>query len=116
MVKTLLRLCADVDAVQAGGHTPLYAVANECGAATGPEIVKALVRAGADVNVCGGVTRATPLHMAARRGFVQIAEALLDCGAAIDARDNKGDTPLQRALNCRKGNVAELLRKRGAHS
>ena len=114
VVDTLLRLGAAVDAVQAGGHTPLYAVVNECGTAAGPEIVKALVRAGADVNACGGVTRATPLHMAARRGFVEIAEALLECGAAINARDSKGDTPLQRALNCRKSDVAELLRKRGS--
>jgi len=35
-------------------------------------------------------------------GFVVIARALLDCGAAAGAKDMKGDTPLQRALNCRR--------------
>jgi ankyrin repeat protein len=51
--------------------------------------------------------------MAARRGFVEIATALLDCGAELNPEDNKGDTPLQRALNCRKRPVAELLMRRG---
>jgi len=110
----LLRLGADPGILDSGGHTPLYRVANQCQSDWGPEIVRALVLAGADVNACGGVTRATPLHMAARRGYVAIAGALLDCGAAIDARDSKGDTPLQRALNCRKDEVAQLLRDRGA--
>jgi ankyrin repeat protein len=52
--------------------------------------------------------------MAAKRGFVAIAHALLDCGAAVNAQDRKGDTPLQRALNCRRNAVAELLAARGA--
>jgi hemoglobin len=110
VVESLLRLGVDPDVQDGGRHTPLYSVANECAWGTGPAVVQALVGAGADVNACGGVTRATPLHMAARRGFVGIARALLDCGAAIDARDSKGATPLQRALNCRKPEVARLLR------
>jgi hemoglobin len=109
VVKSLLRLGADPNTQDSGGHTPLYRVANECGSDAGPEIVRALVHAGGDVNACGGVTRATPLHMAARRGFMGIAQALLDCGAATDVKDSKGDTPLQRALNCRKKEVARLL-------
>jgi ankyrin repeat protein len=52
--------------------------------------------------------------MAARRGNTEIAEALLDCGADIHARDKAGDTPLQRAKNCRKSGVASLLVSRGA--
>ena len=71
--------------------------------------MRALVRAGADVSACGGVTRATALHMAARWGYLEIARALLECGAAIDARDSKDVTPLQRAINCRRPAVAALL-------
>lgn len=111
VVSLLLRLGTDPNVQDRGGHTPLYRVANECAAKTGPEIVRALVRAGAHVNACGGVTRATALHMAARRGFTDIAQALLDCGAAVDARDSKGDTPMQRAMNCRQGGVSRLLAK-----
>ncbi|MBI1787433.1 MAG: ankyrin repeat domain-containing protein [Acidobacteria bacterium] len=114
VITTLLRQGADPDILDSGGHTPLYRVANQCQSDRGPEIVRALVRAGAGVNAGGGVTRATPLHMAARRGFSGIAGALLDCGAAIDARDRKGETPLQRAVNCRQDKVAQLLLDRGA--
>ena len=114
VVASLLRLGMDPGIPNGGGHTPLYCAANECASETGPEIVRALVRAGADVNACGGVTRATALHMAARRGHVAIARALLDCGAAIEARDSKGDTPLQRAVNCRRDTVAQLLVEHGA--
>jgi truncated hemoglobin YjbI len=114
VVASLLARGTDPGVQDAGSHTPLYRVANECASETGPDIVKALVRAGADVNACGGVTRATPLHMAARRGNVEIARALLDCGAAIEARDSKGHTSLRRALNCRKDPVVQLLVERGA--
>jgi truncated hemoglobin YjbI len=114
VVELLLRLGADPNRQGRGDHTPLYCVANECASETGPEVVRALVRAGADVNACGGVTRATALHMAARRGHVEIARALLDSCAAVNARDRKGDTPLQRAINCRKHGVSQLLLKRGA--
>jgi len=112
VVALLLQRGADPNIQDSGRHTPLYRVANECGLEAGPEIVRALVRAGADVNACGGVTKATPLHMAARRGFVGIASALLDCGAALQAKDSKGDTPLKRAINCRKDGVAQLLADR----
>jgi ankyrin repeat protein len=54
------------------------------------------------------------LHMAARRGHVEIAQALLDCGATLQALDSKGDTPLQRAINCRQHGVSRLLLERGA--
>jgi hypothetical protein len=114
VVKALLRQGTDPDIQDAGGHTPLYRVANECAWETGPALVRVLVEAGADVNACAGVMRATPLHMAARRGFVEVAQALLDCGAAIEACDRNGVTPLQRAINCRKQAVAQLLKERGA--
>ena len=115
VVELLLRLGTDPNLQDRGGHTPLYYVANECTSEIGPELVRALVRAGADVNACGGVTRATALHMAARRGHLAIAGALLDCGAAVDAKDSKRDTPFQRAINCRKALVAQLLVERGAN-
>jgi truncated hemoglobin YjbI len=114
LVALLLRLGVDPNLRGRGDHTPLYCLANECASETGPEIVRALVRAGADLNASGGVMRATALHMAARRGHVEIARALLDSGATVNARDRKGDTPLQRAINCRKNGVSQLLLERGA--
>ena len=114
VVALLLRLGVDPDLPGRGDHTPLYYVANQCAWAIGPEVIRALVRAGADVNRRSGVTRATALHMAARRGHLAIAQALLGSGAAADVRDRKGDTPLQRAIKCRKHEVAQLLRERGS--
>jgi len=114
VVAFLLRLGVDPNIQGRGDHTPLYCVANECSSETGPDVVRVLVQAGADVNACGGVTRATALHMAARRGHVEIARALLDSGATVNARDRKGDTPLERAVNCRKHAVSQLLLERGA--
>jgi truncated hemoglobin YjbI len=114
MAEFLLSIGADPNARDNSGHTPLYSVANECGVAGGGNVVRTLVRGGADVNADDGVKHCTPLHMAARRGNLEIAEALLDCGGSIDARDSIGDTPLRRAVNCNKVGLASLLLARGA--
>jgi hypothetical protein len=111
-VKLLLRLGADPNILDGGKHTPLYCTGNECACAESADVVHTLVRGGARVDAHDGVTGATPLHMAARRGNAVVAKALLDCGADINARDRRGDTPFQRAINCRKAHVAELLRSR----
>jgi len=105
----LLEFGADANALDAGGHTPLYRAANECSSQAGAEIVQLLVAAGADVRAQTGTQRCTALHMAARRGNVEIAAALLACGAPLDLRDRRGDTPGMRAINCRKVKVAALL-------
>ena len=115
MVQLLLRLGAAPDVVDSGSHTPLYWVGNGCAAATGRDVVQVLIAAGANVNANAGVKRCTPLHMAARRGHLEVAAALLDCGAAVEPRDSQGDTPLRRAVNCGRTNVAALLISRGAN-
>ncbi len=112
VVELLLQSGADPNVRTDGSHTPLYCLANEYGGPGGGGIVRVMVRAGADVNARDGVKRCGPLHMAARRGHVEIAEALLDCGADPRARDTSGGTPLQRALNCKKRAVAALLAAR----
>lgn len=110
LVLELLRRGMDPNVTDGGGHTPLYSVGNECKTASGVEIVHVLVRAGANVNAAGGVKHCTPLHMAARRGNLSVASALLESGADIEAHDSKGDTPLRRAANCRKPAMVEFLR------
>ncbi len=113
-VELLLHLGAGPDTADSGGHTPLYCLANECKTPGAGKIVRALIRAGARPDACGGVKRCTALHMAARRGNVEAAEALLDCGADIEGKDSLGDTALRRAVNCNKTEVAALLVARGA--
>lgn len=109
MVELLLRLGVDPNAVDRGGHPPLYFVGNACRRESGPAVVRALVAAGANVNRQDRVKRCTPLHMAARRGNLAVAKAMLECGADPGIGDIAGVTPLQRALNCRKREVAALL-------
>lgn len=114
VVELLLSLGADPNSQDGGEHTPLYSVGNECLRKSGPMVVFALVRAGSAVDAHGGVKHCTPLHMAARRDNEEVVQALLDCGANIEARDSVGDTPLRRAVNCDKIRVASLLLARGA--
>ncbi len=114
IVELLLRLGANPNATDRPGHTPLYYVANECQKESGGNIVRALVQGGADVNTPNGLKYCTALHMAARRGNILIAEALLDCNANIEARDKPGDTPLCRAVNCGKTEIAAFLLSRRA--
>lgn len=108
-VLLLLSLGADPSEQTAGRHTALYCLANECKSPSGASVVRALANAGANVNAADGVKHCTPLHMAARRGHVEIARALLESGANPNAKDTQGVTPLRRALNCRKQAVADLL-------
>lgn len=114
IVELLLSLGAEPDRTDAGGHTPLYCVANECQTQGGANVVRALVQAGASVDAHDGVKHCTALHMAARRGNIEVAGALLDCGAGIEMRDSLGETPLRRAVNCDKTGVAALLLARGS--
>ena len=90
-------------------NTPLYSVGNECRVLAGANVVHTLVRAGAKIDAQDGEKRCNALHMAARRGNVDVADALLDCGADVEARDSLGDTPLRRSVNCDQPEVARLL-------
>lgn len=114
VVKHLLELGADPNAQDKFGHTPLYCVGNQCLAESGGEVVHALAQAGARLDIQDKAKRCTALHMAARRGTMSTAEALLDCGANFEVRDSAGETPLRRAVNCGQKKVAALLLSRGA--
>jgi truncated hemoglobin YjbI len=114
IVEGLLSLGADPDGCDSGQHTPLYSVGNECSPERASEAARLLVHAGADVNARDGAKRCTALHMAARRGNVAAAAAFLELGADIDPADILGETPLRRAVNCNKVEVARLLIDKGA--
>jgi ankyrin repeat protein len=107
LAAALIRFGADLDAKELEAHTPLYRVS------TG-EVARVLLAAGATVDIASGPTGGTALHQASRRGYVSVAQALLDHDAAIDARDAKGQTPLRRAVNCRQLQIVRLLVRHGA--
>jgi len=116
MVALLLQMGADPNAQNPPGHTPLYWVGNGSPGAYGAEVVHVLARHGAHVNAQEKLKHCTPLHMAARRGNVQVAAALLDCGADLEARDKLRDTPLHRAVKCGKTEMVAFLLERGANA
>jgi ankyrin repeat protein len=115
-LRLLLEFGADVETKDGGGHNPLYRVANGGGREEeGRAAIELLLGHGANVNQVTGVGSMTPLHMSARRGTTGIAEALLDAGAEIEARDKNGETPLRRAVNCGQERMVCLLLSRGAN-
>lgn len=76
------------------------------------EISRALIAAGAEVNVTqhGGWT---PLHAAALHGNLPLVRLLLDAGAKADARNDTGQTPAGLAKTKNHKEVIALLDGRG---
>lgn len=73
---------------------------------------------GTDINTPGPEDM-TPLHIAADRGNVEFAKALLDAGASVDSINVWGNTPLWMAVmkqsrTCPDGSMVRLLLDHGA--
>ena len=68
-------------------------------------------------SVSGGYCHSgeTPLHVAARKGHVEIAKLLLERGADPNIGDIYGWAPLHEAAQWGRTEVARLLLKRGAN-
>jgi uncharacterized protein len=95
------------------GRSMLHVVADWPGYfRNGPQIVRLLVAAGADPNfrLPGDET---PLHWAASSDDVDVAEALIDAGADIEAPGGSIGTPLDNAIGYGCWHVARLLVQRG---
>ena len=100
-----------VDARDTDGSTPLH-----CATWKGhPEVVKALLAAGADVNSVNQNEHwgTTPLHAAAHANQAVIAQLLIDHGANPRAQDGEGRTPLFHTTFHKAKAVAKLLQQFG---
>ena len=63
-----------------------------------PEIIAALLKAGADLNAPEPARGRTPLHLAAKSNYnPAIVSFLLEAGADPKVQDNEGRTPLDLA-------------------
>jgi hypothetical protein len=81
----------------------------------GPEIVRVCLEAGADPNArTTGWAPETPLHWAASSDDSDVAEALIDAGADIEAPGGSIGSPLDNAVGYACWHVARLLVARGA--
>ena len=110
-------------AARGGTSTALHFVTDWPGYfPNGPEIVKALIDAGADPNALTtgrgsenpGPGSETPLHYAASSDDVDVAAALIDGGADLETPDGSIGTPLDNAVGYACWHVARLLVLRGA--
>jgi uncharacterized protein len=103
-----------------GSGTPLHLVADWPGYfPNGPQIARLLIDAGAnpDARTTGrnaDDTGETPLHYAASSDDADVAEALIDGRADIEAPDGSIGSPLDNAIGYGCWHVARLLVARGA--
>ena len=106
-----------------GTATPLHVVTDWPGYfPNGPQIVRLLIDAGADPNArttsrgseITGPGDETPLHYAASSDDADVAEALIEGGADIEAPDGSIGTPLDNAVGYGCWHVARLLVAHGA--
>jgi len=123
VAKVLLENGAEVNATDFQGWTALYYAFwlyspddNEKKHRERAELVKALITSGADVNKqCQGIS---PLINAITTGTPRLGsiEALLDGGADIHFKDNRGLTPLYYAAFDGDRNVLDLIIERGDYA
>jgi hypothetical protein len=122
-INAVQRIVADTPELAGGSlggrfktRTALHVVADWPGYfPNGPQIVPLLIAAGADPNNRDPEPGSeTPLHWAASSGDVDVAAALIDCGADIEVPDGSIGTPLDNAIGYACWHVARLLVARGA--
>jgi serine/threonine-protein phosphatase 6 regulatory ankyrin repeat subunit B len=117
LVREILKLGADPRQARPDGKGPLFAAVR-----IGEEgIVKALIQGGAEVDAplsmehngipVGGCTA---LYVAAAMGHLPACQELVGSGAAIDAANDLGYTPLMAAIDSGHEDVVDLLLENGA--
>ena len=104
-VVNLIEAGAAIDAAVSNGYTSL-SFAVEYGH---EEIVKILLDKGAMVNVAAGDENLTPLMISAQRGYLGIAQLLVDHNADVDAVNSEGDTALHLAAYEGHLGIVQLL-------
>ena len=111
-VKQHLAAGVDVNAKDEDGRTPLLHAAYQ----GNNEIAELLLANGADVNAKNEVDT-TPLHHAALYGHKETVELFITNGADVNAiiasGQYQGKTPLDLAIQLKRTETANLLRKHG---
>lgn len=110
LVDILLEHGADISPVDKNGNPAIYYAVDQGRTA----ILKALLANGAKVDFKEPHYGRSLLHIAAIKGFRDIAEDLVNRGAAIDAMDESGKTPLFYAVGYGNQSVADYLIGQGA--
>jgi len=104
-VRVLVEKGANVNAADVKGYTALHVAVTE----KRLEIVRELIKSGADVNAEEYGNKCTPLHLACMVGEKGIVEELVKAGAEIEQADKFGMTAMDYAKNSKE--VTEVLKK-----
>ena len=103
---------ADVNVRNEKGDTPLH---NAASYTEDPEVIAALLKAGADLEAAGSWYGATPLHLAASVNMsLEVIDALLRAGADANARTSYSGPLLHTAARFRNPAVVQALLNAGA--
>ena len=101
---------ADVNAKTGTGNAPLHDAAIK----GHRDVIELLLRNKADIEAKNKFEN-TPLHEAIMAGQKSAVELLLAKGANVNAQNNHGVTALRMAMDWRRSELADLLRRHGGH-
>ncbi|QDH18349.1 ankyrin repeat domain-containing protein [Wolbachia endosymbiont of Carposina sasakii] len=104
-VELLVEKGANVNAKDIEGYTALHLAVTE----KRLEIVRELIKSGADVNAEEYENKCTPLHLGCMVGEKEIVEELVEAGGEIEQEDECGMTAIDYAKNSKE--VTEVLKK-----
>jgi len=111
VVKRFLDLGVNVNIKSFFGGTPLHIASYY----EYKDIVKLLIKAGANPNARNRYSGGTPLHHASNYGHKYIVKLLIKAGANPNIADNYGNTPLHDASCNGHKDIVKLLLKVGAN-
>ncbi|WP_143688957.1 ankyrin repeat domain-containing protein [Wolbachia endosymbiont of Laodelphax striatellus] len=105
IVRLLVEKGANVNAADVEGHTALHLAVTE----KRLEIVRELIKSGAEVNAEEYGNKCIPLHLACMVGEKEIVEELVKAGGEIEQEDECGMTAIDYAKNSKE--ITEILKK-----
>lgn len=110
ILRRLLEYKSEIEAITDKGHRPIHLAVFSGNL----DCVHELIKRNADINVATYEEKATPLHMACKKGYAKIAQLLIQHGANIHAKDLLQRTPLHSCAVSGRSDIALLLLRSGA--
>lgn len=109
IVRTLLRQCVDMSSRTKQWMLPFRRAEH-----LNMPVDNHLLQSNAGIDLLQTKERITPLHIAVEQGSMRVISSLLDRGADINARTNKGVAPLHKAVEKECMSVMNFLLDQGA--